>query len=153
MAPRILLLAALALLGPAALAGSWHSGGGASGLVAHPAAFHLNARVRSLILTNRQGRRTTVPLPGSRELSQGLPVPAGDWAEITVVFDGPVFLVGSPGGPVPLAIQTLTAPLERPDATEDRMLFLDLALPDGLRGPALLAAVADGVLAVEVENE
>lgn len=152
MAPRIVLFISLglSLLQPAARAGGLSAHVGGVGLHAPRAAAQLQGQVRSLVLTNRLGRRVAIPLPSPRLLSEGLPVPAGDWTDLEIHFDGPVHL-DLPGGLHPrLALQALTVPLADPAADGERLLFLDLCLPEvPSDGASLLAAMRDGVLATE----
>ena len=152
MAPRTLLLVplGLVLLQPEARANGFQTSAGGLGLTAPRAAAHLSGFVRSFVLTNRQGRRQTVPLAAPRSLADGLPIPAGDWADLTLTFAGPVHLVKPDGDVLLPGLDTLTVPLERPDADSARIVYIDLSLPDALRSAAdLVAAVRDGALAVD----
>ena len=104
-------------------------------------------------LTGRHGRSATVHLPRPYALDEALPLPAGDWAELTLILDGPV-TVAVPGAPAQrLDLDTLTVPLDDPGAAR---VHLDWSLPEGLVS-ALLAGTApqgldraleDGALAI-----
>lgn len=106
---------------------------------------------RAYKLTSTHGRTLTVRLPRPAALNDALPLPAGEWAELTLILDGEVIVDG-----VDLALETLTVPLADPEAHE---VHLEWSLPAelserlhaGERTPALLeqlgVALADGGLA------
>ena len=146
----ILPLLVVAFAVPAAFGGGGHMASGTGLTQPARAAFQFSGRFKLLLLTHRDGHTLAVPVNAPLALGQGLPVPKGDWVEVAVVFDGPVFLLGPTGDLTPLPLRTLRVPIENPDADHDRVLFLDL--PPGLAtfaGDALIAAVQDSVLAID----
>lgn len=153
MASRLIPLFALSLCCGLAQAGIIINGN-PPGLHTHQAVSAVQVRgwVTRLKLTDRHGRSVVVPLPRPYALDEALPLPPGDWADLTLLLDGPAW-VGTPGvQPVRLDLPSLTVPLDDPQATA---VTLDWTLPEGAltalrRGtavPSLAEAVEEGGLA------
>lgn len=107
----------------------------------------LSGKISGFKVTNKHGRSVEVRLPRLQSLDAPITLPAGAWAELTLVLDGPV-TVRSGTAAVVLEVDALTVPLEDPDA---RQVHLDWTLPDevgALSQGALIAALQDGGLAV-----
>ncbi len=150
--PHILALLLLSGLPSTASAGWWETGnpggdelrGTLKGL-----GLHLSGKITGFKVTGKHGRTSTVYLASPQGLDAPLDLPSGDWAEITVLLDGPV-TVRSGGTSVRLEVDSLTVPLADPDATQ---VTLDWTLPDGLdlrtvSAERLLHALEDGGLAI-----
>lgn len=151
MAPTRLVrlsLLGLLLLTARAEAGFWEDGG--HDLRAR-AAFQVSGAIRGYKLTNTHGRAVVVKLATPADLAAPLSLPAGPWAELTLLLDGPL-TVASAEGQVRLEVDSITAPLSDPDA---RQIHLEWSLPEPLLGqlelpgaaPRLLSALQDGAVA------
>ena len=111
--------------------------------------LHLSGKINGFKVTGKHGRTSTVYLASPQGLSAPLDLPAGEWAEITLLLDGPV-TVGNGGRHRQLWVDSLTVPLADPDATQ---ITLDWTLPEGLdlrtvSAERLLHALEDGGLAI-----
>ena len=154
--PLCLAVLVLVLAVPAARAGgiTFSGGVGTASVRDTQKQFQFSGRFKSLLLTHRDGHTRYVPLAAPLSLGQGLPVPAGDWVEVLVIFDGPVSLVSPDGHSTPLPLRALAVTIDEPDAAQDRTLDVDLPSDlaslglDRLTPEALTAAIQDGVLAV-----
>ena len=147
---KVVVLLLVVFAAPVAFGGGGHVGIGTGLTQPARAAFQFSGRFKLLLLTHRDGHTLAVPVNAPLALGQGLPVPKGDWVEVAVVFDGPVFLLGPTGDLTPLPLRTLRVPIENPDADHDRVLFLDLPVDlSALSGAALISAVSDGTLAID----
>ena len=109
--------------------------------------LRLQGKISGFKVKSTHGRTVTVTLPRSGGLDQPIALPKGEWAEITLILDGPLTL--SAGGVTQtLQVHTLTVPLEDPEATQ---VHLDWTLPEGLGldgdAAALISALEDGALA------
>ena len=145
------LLALLVLSGlpGAAIAGWWEGGNppdlrGTHGLQS----LQVSGKVTGYKLKANHGRTVAVTLATPQGLDQPLTLPAGDWAELTLILDGPVTLVQG-GVVVQLSVDTLTVVLDDPSA---RKVHLDWTLPQPLSRlaadpDALIPALEDGGLA------
>ena len=89
---------------------------------------HLTGAIRGYKLTSTHGRQVTVLLPRPAALDGTLALPAGDWAELTLLLDGPVTLELG-GVQVTLDLDALTVPLADPSASE---IHLEWTLPEDL---------------------
>lgn len=153
--PPLLLLAALS---GAAQAWVWEDGNpnGVRGQI--PARLSVQGRFTSYWLSGRHGRHVEVRLPRPARLDEPLALPAGDWADLTLVLDGPV-TVATPGGPaVRLEVPALTVAIDDPEA---RNIHLEWTLPEGalsalgagLTPVGLAEALQDGGLAVNLGTD
>lgn len=115
-------------------------------------AVHVRGLVSQLKLTDRRGRSTTVALPRPYRLDEALPLPSGDWADLTLLLEEPVWVEVAGGAPSRLAVAEITLALDDPGAAWVR---LDWSLPDptsatlraGRSVPGLVEALADGAIA------
>lgn len=154
MTPRVALVLALALLSITAQAGSWETSGDfrpRGSLM-----IQVSGQIHSILVINRHGRAVPVPVPPGTRLGDTLALPPGDWAEITLILDGPLTVTVDGAAPVSLDLETVTVPLEDPEADS---VVLDWSLPDALLArlhagapdpavrAALTAAIRDGVIA------
>lgn len=149
MTLRLPVLLALGALSTAAHSGIIINGNPESlrGTVAR-GALQVKGWTSMVKLTGRHGRSVAVRLPRPYALDEALPLPAGDWAELTLILDGPV-TVALPGAPAQAVdLDTLTVPLDEPGAVE---IHLDWTLPEGLLS-ALQAGVAPQGLAHALED-
>lgn len=99
--------------------------------------------VTGVKLTGRHGRTVAVAYPRALPLDGALPIPAGDWADLTVELEGPV-TVSVDGGRVTVHVSSLTVALDEPDAAE---VHLEWSLPEGL-----LSAISAGVSPTALET-
>ncbi len=107
--------------------------------------------VTGVKLTGRHGRTVTVVFPRALPLDGALPIPSGDWADLTLELAGPV-TVSVEGRGVNLDVPSLTVALDEPDASQ---VHLEWSLPEGLLSAisagmsptALASALEDGGLA------
>jgi len=122
---RALLLCTLAtaLVTPAARAGWWENNHG-DDLRPRSQTPAVSGSFRAYKLTSTHGRSVTVRLPRPLSLDEPLTLPAGEWATLTLVLDGPIHVDG-----LSLELDTLTVPLEDPSAP---VVHLEWSLPDEL---------------------
>lgn len=150
MSYRSLLLALLSLVGLPGIASAGVAGWG------NPDDLHgslkdlqvrLSGKISGFKVTNKHGRTVEVRLPRLQSLDAPITLPAGEWAELTLVLDGPV-TVRAGAAEVVLEVDALTVPLADPDA---HRIHLDWTLPADRRAlstDALVTALQDGGLAV-----
>lgn len=110
--------------------------------------LHLSGKINGFKVTGKHGRTAVVELDSPQGLGAPLDLPEGEWAEITLLLDGPI-TVRSGGVSVRLEVETLTVPLSDPDAAQ---VTLDWSLPDDLdlrtvSAERLRCALEDGGLA------
>ena len=129
MARRLPLLILLGALSGVAHAWYWESGNpGGSPLRQPQLSFQVKGQVSSFKLTGRHGRQQVVRLPRPYDLQEALPLPAGDWVELTLVPRGPVRVEVAGGPPLALHVPELTVVLDDPAARE---VHLEWSLPEG----------------------
>ena len=109
----------------------------------------LAGKITGFKLTNKHGRTVMVRLPHPQSLETPISLPEGEWAEITLLLAGPV-TVSSGATSVVLKVDSLTVPLEDPEAGE---IHLDWTLSSDLEAmnfdpDRLILALEDGGLAV-----
>ena len=110
-----------------------------------PSSVQVSGRIRGFKLTSPAGRVVVVTLPRPARLDEVLPLPAGVWAEITLLLDGPVTVQREGDPPVMLPIDDMTLVLDDPEA---RHIQLEWRLPEGPLAPAALGlALEEGGLA------
>ena len=147
MTLRLPLLFALGALAGAANAGIVTNGNPESLRGQHIQSVRLSAQVSGIRLTGRHGRTVQVSLPRGTALTETIPLPRGDWADLTLVLDGLLTVTLPDGAAVQLQVDTLTVPMHDPEATS---VTLDWTLPAGASTDpaALRQALQDGGLAV-----
>ena len=158
MTPRLLPLALIAfasLTAPCDAAAGWWSDDEWHVRPTAGRTPHLSGAVRGYKLTSTTGRHRTVHLPQPAALDGTFTLPAGEWAELTLLLDGPV-TVALGAAEVDLDLDALTVPLADPGAASVRLEWtLPEPLADQLQrgGPsadlaeALARALEDGGLA------
>ena len=105
------------------------------------ASFAVRGQVKALRWTAINGRSVVISLDHPLALDESLPVPRGEWVELTLIFDGSIQLEKA-GRLVDVALDQVTIPLDWPldtaggqvDLTLDLPADLDLSDPDGLGG-------------------
>lgn len=143
--PHLLLVLPL-LVGAIARGGTSGSGFGTR-ITAQMPTLRLTGKVRAVRWTAVDGHTWTRPLPRPTPLSElQLQAPAGSWADLTLIFDGPAALTDGFTTRA-LALDALTVPLADPDATGPLHLDLDIADWTSADPEALTAAVQDAALA------
>ncbi len=151
MAPAHLIrlsLVGLLLLTAPAQAGFWGDGGRDLHL---RSSLQVTGAIRGYKLTSTHGRTVVVKLATPADLAAPLTLPAGPWAELTLLLDGPV-TVSAGETSLRLEVDTLTVSLTDPDA---RQVHLEWSLPEPLLAqiqrpdvaPLLLTALQDGAVA------
>ena len=147
--PSVLLaLLVLSGLPGAAFAGWWETGNPPDVHGLHSAQkFQISGKVNGIKLKATHGRSRVVTLPAPVDLDQALSLPAGEWAEVTLLLDGPL-TVTVDGRQVQLEVDSLTVVLEDPTA---RLVHLEWSLPDApirtWSADALIQALEDGAIA------
>lgn len=126
MARRPSALLLLALFG--GVAHAWYAeSGNPNGVIQRPR-IQVNGQLSSFKLTDRHGRVTPVNLQRSLDLGAAIPLPPGDWVELTLVLDGPATVALAGARPAPLSASELTVVIQDPDASR---VILDWTLPEG----------------------
>ena len=147
---RILTLLFVAGLPWSASAGIWEGGNPEGGDIRgalKDLRVKMSGKINGFKLTGRHGRTVEVRLPRPQALDAPLVLPPGDWAEITLILEGPV-TVRSALSVVQLDLESLTVALEDPEA---RVVQLDWTLPADpydLDDDQLIVALEDGALAL-----
>ncbi len=148
MSRRWAPLLLLAALSGAARAWIWEDGNPYGLMGKIPVRLSVQGRFASYVLSGRHGRHLEVRLPRPARLDEPLALPAGDWADLTLVLDGPVTVATPGGSAVRLEVPALTVALDDPEARE---IHLEWTLPEGALS-ALMAGVAPRGLAQALED-
>lgn len=108
--------------------------------------IRLDGKLKGIKVTNKHGR--SVVVHRSQSLTAPITLPAGEWAEVTLLLDGPVTLRDD-RSTVLLDVESLTVVVDDPEATE---IHLEWTLPTALTAfrtdDALVRALEDGGLAL-----
>lgn len=147
---RILALLFIAGLSWSASAGVWEGGNPEGGDIRgalKDLRVKMSGKISGFKLTGRHGRTVEVHLPRPQALDAPLVLPPGDWAEITLLLDGPV-TVRSAHSLVQLEVETLTVVLEDTEARKVQLDWTVPADPYDLDDDQLIVALEDGGLAI-----
>ena len=149
MASRLPLLIAIGALTGLAQARVWEDGNppGFTGRQTLPG-VQVKGWFSSFKLTGRHGRTVVVHLDRAHALTDSLDLPPGDWADLTLILDGPATLSAPGASAVRLDLTELTVPLDDPEATS---IKLEWTLPEGLLS-ALQAGVDPSALLDTLTN-